>query len=264
MANNTATKNPEQSLLCPAPSPLLRLARLFRCSNSHHVEMLPHRAVLDPQTKKVRIPKKDYATRYTPVTMAHWRRHIDGKCGLSFAPHLEDGTAVWGCIDFDDYHADLAALVAKIEARGILALVCRSKSGGGHVFIFFDAPISIEEAEALVRAIAGQLDLSDREIFPRVTEPGLNPFCINMPYLGTPDSSPIHHQVGLKARGEMTLSEFVRVAERNRMNAEDRIALTAEPSRNSRPAKPEAHTAQHHLSLRQPVRPRAAMACQLP
>ena len=205
------------------PTIAARFKALFPSNENYHVTFDTGSATLAANGKV----KVKYSARHqVPVTEKHFEQHIGGRYPLVLSPARKDGTATWLCADCDDYGVDLAGLASKIEKLKLPALLCRSKSGGAHLFQFFYHPVLIAEAEALARSLARQLGLPDNELFPRVQNPGTHPFCINIPYFGS--LPPLAAAYCIKCLGsEMTAGEFARAAERARMSAEQRIQQLA-------------------------------------
>ena len=74
-----------------------------------------------------------------PVTDQLWIDHIEGKDpSLGIIPINEDNKCIWGCIDVDKYTLDHKEIIKKINAYTLPLTVCRSKSGGAHIFLFTD------------------------------------------------------------------------------------------------------------------------------
>ena len=48
----------------------------------------------------------------------------------------ENNTCRWGCIDIDEYNFNHLVLITNIRKLKLPLIVCRSKSGGAHVFLF--------------------------------------------------------------------------------------------------------------------------------
>jgi hypothetical protein len=69
-----------------------------------------------------------------PYTKELWKLHLDGKIGLGVIPINEDSKCKWACLDVDDYSVDLDKISKQFVNKNLL--LCRSKSGGGHIFIF--------------------------------------------------------------------------------------------------------------------------------
>ena len=72
-----------------------------------------------------------------PPTDDLWEKHLKGvEPSLGIIPIRADNSCTWGCIDIDQYPLDHKGLVAKIRRLELPLVVCRSKSGGAHVFLF--------------------------------------------------------------------------------------------------------------------------------
>ena len=63
--------------------------------------------------------------------------HLDGKTGVGAIPINEENKCKFGALDIDVYPLDHAALIKKLKQNKVPCVVCRSKSGGAHVFFFF-------------------------------------------------------------------------------------------------------------------------------
>ena len=74
----------------------------------------------------------------TPRTTELWEEHLSGKgSAIGIVPINEESQCVWGCIDVDEYVGlDHKVLVEKIRRLELPLVVCRSKSGGAHIFLF--------------------------------------------------------------------------------------------------------------------------------
>ena len=72
-----------------------------------------------------------------PRTTELWEGHLSGQGkGIGIIPINEENSCVWGCIDIDQYPLDHTDLVSKIRQAKLPLVVCRSKSGGAHCFLF--------------------------------------------------------------------------------------------------------------------------------
>jgi len=149
------------------------------------------------------------------VTVEDYRKHLAGELSLGIVPIRDDGTCVFGAIDIDQYAGlDHQALVKALEALGIRAMVCRSKSGGAHLYVFIQepgvpAPVFIAFLKNL-RTVLGIDYRKAREIFPKQAKQqgGIGNW-INLPYFG--DSS----RKAIKSDGtEYSLEEFLDTAVR--------------------------------------------------
>ena len=105
------------------------------------------------------------------VTDEHWRNHIEGKGpALGIIPITENNTCRWGCIDIDEYNFDHTSLVKTIRLHKLPLIVCRSKSGGAHVFLFTKQNIPASLMQSKLKQMAIILGYEGSEIFPKQTE----------------------------------------------------------------------------------------------
>src|SRR3954469_10468329 len=93
------------------------------------------------------------------VTLDDYAKHLSGEIGLGIVPVRDDGTCVFGAIDIDQYTGlDHAGIVTRALALKVPLSVCRSKSGGAHVYVFaaepgVQAPVLIEYLKKLRGAL---------------------------------------------------------------------------------------------------------------
>lgn len=80
------------------------------------------------------------------VDAVAWRKHLDGTGpGLGIIMLQADNTCRFGAIDVDDYTVDHTQLHRRVEKLKLPLVVCRTKSGGAHLYCFFeeDVPAAI-------------------------------------------------------------------------------------------------------------------------
>ena len=100
-----------------------------------------------------------------------WENHLQGKGpALGIIPIREDNACRWGCIDIDSYNLDHSGLIQSIRNLNFPLIVCRSKSGGAHVFLFTKEFISAALMQSTLKKIAKVLGYEGSEIFPKQTE----------------------------------------------------------------------------------------------
>ena len=154
-----------------------------------------------------------------PATVESWADHLAGKSGLGIVPIRDDSTVVWGAIDVDTYSIDLPALSKKLKETPLL--VCRSKSGGAHIFCFASEPIPAKLMQERLSRAAAALGYGGVEIFPKQTEllaeRGDIGNWLNMPYFGGEDSS----RYCLIDGESVTPEFFIEAAYARRLSAED-------------------------------------------
>jgi len=149
-------------------------------------------------------------TKREPVIDELYQRHLEGKGdGLGIIVIREDDTCLFGAVDIDQYseldHGKIASQIAQLD---LPLLVCRSKSGGTHLFLFCQQPVLAGKMQARLREIAARLGFGNSEIFPKqtqTTEKDLGSW-INLPYFGGAETT--RYAVGPK--GEVcSLEDFL-------------------------------------------------------
>ena len=144
------------------------------------------------------------------VTDKLWHDHLEGKDpALGIIPINADSQCKWGCIDIDQYNFDHKTFITRIRKKNLPFILCRSKSGGAHVFLFTKEFIEAEAMQAKLKELAAALGYSECEIFPKQTkilvDRGDTGNFLNLPY---------HHgnqttRYAIKDNGEAaTLEDF--------------------------------------------------------
>ena len=77
-----------------------------------------------------------------PLTLDLVKSHLGGARGVGSIPIKENNKCLFGALDIDQYPLDLAAIDRRLRESEIPCIVCRSKSGGAHIFFFFTEEIS--------------------------------------------------------------------------------------------------------------------------
>tara|TARA_R110002111_G_scaffold20598_3_gene48975 strand:- start:254 stop:1780 length:1527 start_codon:yes stop_codon:yes gene_type:complete len=121
-----------------------------------------------------------------PITIDNWNIHLEGKePSLGIVPINDDNQCKWGAIDIDSYDGfDHQKLIKKIVEKKIPLVVCKSKSGGAHIFLFVREPVLAKDMQIKLKEIAVWLGYGDCEIFPKQIElnsKGTGNF-LNLPY----------------------------------------------------------------------------------
>ena len=127
-----------------------------------------------------------------PRTKALWDEHLSGKgAAIGIIPINEENKVKWGCIDIDEYPLDHKELVAKIRRMKLPLVVCRSKSGGAHCYLFTSEWITAKEMQDVLNQISAALGYGGSEIFPKQVklflERGDVGNFLNLPYYDAED-----------------------------------------------------------------------------
>ena len=121
-----------------------------------------------------------------PLTLELMQGHIDGIKGVGSIPINAENKCKFGALDIDEYPLDHNALVDKLTKLKVPCIVCRSKSGGAHIFFFFTEWMEAADFRDKAAEIAAALGHGRCEIFPKqeqvLVERGDVGNFINLPY----------------------------------------------------------------------------------
>ena len=169
-----------------------RFSRLFRGLDRAY-------GSLDLTTKDARGKQKGkYRFVHEPRTTATYDSHLKGEVSIGVVPINEDDACRWGAI-------------SRIK---VPLVVCRSKSGGAHLYLFLKGPVEAEKVQTALKEVAAELGFGGCEIFPKqiklVLERGDHGNFLNLPYFD--------HEGGLRYAfnqdgSAATLEQFLDLAE---------------------------------------------------
>lgn len=128
-------------------------------------------------------------TEKKPAVLADFQAHLEGRRGLGLSPIASSNMVRWGAIDVDVYEGlSLEDLNTKIQESGLPLVLCRSKSGGPHIYLFLSEWVPAKAMIHKMENIASFLGFGDSEIFPKQAmisqadkEPDFGNW-INLPY----------------------------------------------------------------------------------
>ena len=169
-----------------------------------------------------------------PRTDEMWENHLSGKGdALGIIPINEDNQVKWGCIDVDTYPLDHTELIQKIRRMKLPLVVCRSKSGGAHCFLFVDQWVAAKEMQEVLQHVAAALGYGASEIFPKqiklFLERGDVGNFLNLSYYDAEDGL----RYAIKDDGSSaTLQEFFQLHQTHVQTPEQLLALTIEDDPN--------------------------------
>ena len=125
-------------------------------------------------------------TKREPPTAHLWSEHLQGRYGIGIVPIRDDGTVRWGAIDVDQYKdTDIQHIAQEAERMGLPLIMCRTKSGGIHAFLFCSEDVSADLVRTKLLEWAVALGFAGSEVFPKQTRLASNKDFgnwINMPY----------------------------------------------------------------------------------
>jgi hypothetical protein len=152
-----------------------------------------------------------------------WQKHLEGKePSLGIIPITDDNTCRWGCIDVDDFTLDLKAVNSRLRDRAFPLILCRSKSGGAHLFLFTKEYILASLMRIKLTEMAAALGFASHEIFPKqneiLSERGDTGNFLNLPYFGGNNTT----RYSLDEKGEVnTLEQFLDYADEKELSEEE-------------------------------------------
>tara|TARA_R110002020_G_scaffold213289_3_gene420020 strand:+ start:7638 stop:9149 length:1512 start_codon:yes stop_codon:yes gene_type:complete len=149
-----------------------------------------------------------------------WEKHLTGEePSLGIIPITDENTCRWGCVDVDDFTLDLKAINSKLQEREFPLVLCRSKSGGAHLFLFSESYIPASLMRLKLTEMAASLGFASHEIFPKqsqiLTERGDTGNFLNLPYFGGDSTT----RYSLDEKGEVnTLEQFLDYADEKELS----------------------------------------------
>jgi hypothetical protein len=167
-----------------------RFMALFKGNSRSYGEFDPYR----PKGRTMQTIKEAYTEQQIVD-------HLDGKRGLGIVPIRDDGMCYWGAIDIDNHgkslDLDLVAIEAKVKSLELPLIICRSKSGGAHLYIFGSEPLRADMLKTILTRWMSDLSLEGSDcVFPKQTKLVLDSYgnkalgnWINLPYFNAYDTN---------------------------------------------------------------------------
>lgn len=156
------------------------------------------------------------ATRLEPVTDELWQKHLSGEQGIGIIPINDDGVSFFGAIDVDVYPLNLTELEAKVNELALPLVVCRTKSGGAHLYVFIKDGIDSGKLRKKLGEWSYLLGHPGCEIFPKqsklASENDVGNW-INMPYFDAEKTT----RYAIRNGKKLSLSQFEKFATAKRV-----------------------------------------------
>lgn len=168
-----------------------------------------------------------------PYTLEDIKEHLNGVKSLGLIPITEDSQCYFGAIDIDDYPEDsesaMAAIDSKIEFYDLPLIVCKSKSKGFHLYMFFGQPTPAKIVRTLLQSFANQLGYPKSEIFPKQSTLDSDQIgsWINLPYFNAKNTNRYATEFGV----EISLEDFLENACAKSLTEFDINQITSEYSK---------------------------------
>jgi len=163
----------------------------------------------------------------SPYKIDHFIEHLEGTIGLGLVPILDDCTCWFAAIDIDvkgEDHVrgkekvDIFEIEEKVRRNELPLIVCRSKSGGAHCYVFFKEPQRAGDVRVMLARWEVLLGCPGSEVFPKQStldqRDGDRPLgsWINLPYYDTANSE----RYCVDGGKIVTLDYFIELAEGKR------------------------------------------------
>ena len=145
-----------------------------------------------------------------PLTKELIEEHLKGTKGVGSIPINDRNMCNFAVLDIDTYPIDHLEILKKCRRLKLPLIVCRSKSGGAHLFLFMKSETSASEIRDYLGEMAAALGYAGCEIFPKqdqiLADRGDVGNFINLPYFDCKNTV----RYALKDNGDdMSLEEFL-------------------------------------------------------
>lgn len=166
---------------------------------------------------------KNFTAKNKLLTAEQYQAHLAGETGLGIIPIDQKGEVKFAVIDIDVYDKSFDLYLQAIERAGFPFVPFRSKSGGLHLYTFFEQAINAKAAIEVTRAMSAMLGLDlyvknklNRilEIFPKQTRADGKDVgsWINLPYYNASNT----RQYSTRSGKQLTLDEAIAYAKSKR------------------------------------------------
>ena len=102
-----------------------------------------------------------------PLTKDLIEEHLKGTKGVGSIPINDKNLCNFGVLDIDTYPIDHLEVLKKSRKLKLPLVVCRSKSGGAHLFLFMKTETSASEIRDYLGEMSAALGYAGCEIFPK-------------------------------------------------------------------------------------------------
>jgi len=129
-----------------------------------------------------------------PLTTDIWEQHLKGDKIIGCTPLVNEDRVRWGVLDVDVYQElnTIEDILKSVKEHNLPFVVCRSKSGGAHVYLFFSEEVSAANVIDKLKSFSAFFGQGACEIYPK--QPKISNRkddskygnWINMPYSGNP------------------------------------------------------------------------------
>lgn len=144
-----------------------RFAKLFRGNDRTFGKFYPNGK--DYGTHKIKV--RGMETLHRPPTLQDFQDHVEGIEGMGVVPIMDDGYCWFGALDLDAHgdapDLDLVEIERTVRELDLPLTVCRSKSGGIHLYLFGAEPLKASTVRTILAKWAQQIGFGGCEVFPK-------------------------------------------------------------------------------------------------
>lgn len=182
----------------------------------------------DPQRPEKMVAAGKFDGKFEMWDVNHWVEHIEGQERFGSAPLRHDGTIRFAAMDIDEYMVkDHVAVSKKLRKLSEKFILCRSKSGGKHLFLFFSEDVAAKNIRIKLTEVLSVLGLAGSEIFPvqDTLIAGIKNVgnYINTPYFNAKDT--LQYAFHPDTSEVMTLEEFLDYGEANKFTEKEFLGM---------------------------------------
>lgn len=143
---------------------VVRYMQLFRCNERSYGTWHPKNAALTEG--------RSNTVKGQPIPREAYRSHLEGHVGIGGVPIMDDNNCWWAAIDIDTHGPkgrdfDIFQMESAIQKFKYPLIVCKSKSGGAHLYVFFKRPTPAAIVRPQLARWAKALGWPEAEIFPK-------------------------------------------------------------------------------------------------
>jgi hypothetical protein len=168
------------------------------------------------------------ATKVGGASLPHYQVHLEGAgTSLGLVPLMQDDTCWFGAIDIDiqgtpKLNEPIEELEKRIRSLELPLVVCRSKSGGAHLYFLASKPVPAKLLQGKLTQFAAILGYGGAEVFPkqvmRVNDQDRGNW-INIAYYGALSKEGTERYALRNGKPILSLEEFVDYAEMMRVSS---------------------------------------------
>ena len=159
------------------------------------------------------------------LTTQQWRDHLNGDKGLGITPINDDSVCRFGAIDVDVYPLNLENLEKRVVDMELPLVVCRTKSGGAHLYLFLSEPAKASLIRNKLMEWSILIGHPDVEVFPKQSALGSEEDIgcwINIPYFSARRSM----RYAIADGKSLTIEEFLDHADEKAVTAKELKTIT--------------------------------------